>query len=64
MDGHYTIFGKVTQGLDVARKILSLPVRDDGEFPDLDRPVKPVVIRRVTIQAKEVESAEANGQNK
>jgi cyclophilin family peptidyl-prolyl cis-trans isomerase len=58
MDGHYTVFGKVTQGLDVARKILSLPVRDDGEYPDGDRPVKPVVIRRVTIHATEVEYAQ------
>ena len=64
MDGHYTIFGKVTQGLDVARKILSLPVRDDGEYPDGDRPVKPVVIRRVTIHATELESAEKNGETK
>jgi peptidyl-prolyl cis-trans isomerase B (cyclophilin B) len=53
MDGNYTVFGKVTQGLDVARKILSLPVRNDPEFPDGDRPVKPVVIRKVTIHAQE-----------
>jgi cyclophilin family peptidyl-prolyl cis-trans isomerase len=64
MDGQTTIFGKVTQGLDVARKILSLPVRDDGEYPDGDRPVKPVVIRRVTIHATEVENLAQNGDNK
>jgi peptidyl-prolyl cis-trans isomerase B (cyclophilin B) len=57
MDGEYTVFGKVTQGLGVARKILSLPVRDDSEFPEGDRPVKPVVIRKVTIHTKEVEPA-------
>jgi peptidyl-prolyl cis-trans isomerase B (cyclophilin B) len=55
MDGEYTVFGKVTQGLGIARKILSLPVRDDSEFPDGDRPVKPVVIRKVTIHTKEME---------
>jgi peptidyl-prolyl cis-trans isomerase B (cyclophilin B) len=55
MDGEYTVFGKVTQGLGVARKILSLPVRDDSEFPEGDRPVKPVVIRKVTIHTKEME---------
>ena len=55
MDGEYTVFGKVTQGMGIARKILSLPVRDDSEFPDGDRPIKPVVIRKVTIHTKEME---------
>jgi peptidyl-prolyl cis-trans isomerase B (cyclophilin B) len=55
MDGEYSVFGKVTQGLGVARKILSLPVRDDSEFPEGDRPVKPIVIRKVTIHSKELE---------
>lgn len=57
MDGEYTVFGKVTQGLGVGRKILSLPVRDDSEYPEGDRPVKPVVIRQVTIHTKEMEPA-------
>jgi peptidyl-prolyl cis-trans isomerase B (cyclophilin B) len=57
MDGEYTVFGKVTQGLGIARKILSLPVRDDSEYPDGDRPAKPVVIRKVTIRTMELESA-------
>jgi peptidyl-prolyl cis-trans isomerase B (cyclophilin B) len=56
MDGNYTIFGKVTQGLGIAHKILSLPVRNDAEYPEGDRPVKPVVIRKVTIQTEEVGS--------
>ncbi|MBV9122242.1 MAG: peptidylprolyl isomerase, partial [Planctomycetes bacterium] len=50
MDGQYTIFGKVTQGLDVARQILALPVRTDS--PEGDRPKKPVVIQKVTIQSE------------
>jgi peptidyl-prolyl cis-trans isomerase B (cyclophilin B) len=56
MDGNYTVFGKVTQGLSVARKTLSLPVRNDPEYPEGDRPVKPVVIRKVTILTAEVET--------
>jgi peptidyl-prolyl cis-trans isomerase B (cyclophilin B) len=56
MDGNYTIFGKVTRGLEIAHKILSLPVRNDPEYPECDRPVKPVVIRKVTIQTEEVDS--------
>jgi peptidyl-prolyl cis-trans isomerase B (cyclophilin B) len=46
MDGNYTVFGKVTQGLDVARKIRARPVRMDEK----DRPERPVVINAVTIE--------------
>lgn len=54
LDGTYTIFGKVTAGLDVATQVMNAPVRqNDLEFPDADRPVKPVVIRKVTILAGE-----------
>jgi cyclophilin family peptidyl-prolyl cis-trans isomerase len=62
MDGEFTVFGKVTQGLGAARKILSLPVRDDSEFPEGDRPVKPVVIRKVTIHSKEMEPGPATSE--
>lgn len=53
LDGNYTVFGKVTQGLDVAHKILSMPVRNDAEFPEGDRPANPIVIRKLTIQTQE-----------
>jgi cyclophilin family peptidyl-prolyl cis-trans isomerase len=53
MDGNYTIFGKVTQGLEIARHISTMPVRHDAEYPDGDRPVAPVVIRKVTIHSGE-----------
>jgi peptidyl-prolyl cis-trans isomerase B (cyclophilin B) len=53
LDGRYTVFGKVTNGLHVARKVLTLPVRSDAEYPEGDRPVKPVVIRKVTIHMEE-----------
>jgi peptidyl-prolyl cis-trans isomerase B (cyclophilin B) len=56
LDGQYTIFGKVTKGLDVAQKVLSLPVRTDAEYPEGDRPVKPVVMKRVTISVSEAEA--------
>lgn len=45
MDGNWTVFGKVTQGLDVARAIRSRPVRKDEK----DRPEHPVVIRAVEV---------------
>ena len=44
MDGSFTIFGKVTQGLDVVRTINKREVRD------LDLLVKPVLIKSVTIR--------------
>src|SRR5262249_12321190 len=46
LDGSWTIFGRVTQGLDVARTIRMRPVRED----EPDRPQQPVVIRSVTVQ--------------
>lgn len=56
LDKNFTVFGKVTRGLDVARKIFSLPVRNDADYPEGDRPVNPVVIRKVSIQAKAAEN--------
>jgi cyclophilin family peptidyl-prolyl cis-trans isomerase len=64
LDGHYTIFGKVTKGLDVARKVFEQPVLQSDEYPEGDRPVKPVVIRKVTIFATEVDNPPANAENK
>jgi cyclophilin family peptidyl-prolyl cis-trans isomerase len=56
MDNNFTVFGKVIAGLDVARRIFSLPVRNDAEYPEGDRPEKPVVIRKVTIEVRELEN--------
>jgi cyclophilin family peptidyl-prolyl cis-trans isomerase len=50
LDGNFTVFGKVTDGMEVVRKIYSLPVRNDPEYPEGDRPQKPVVIRKVTVK--------------
>jgi peptidyl-prolyl cis-trans isomerase B (cyclophilin B) len=44
MDGEFTIFGKVTRGLDVVRTINKREVRD------FDMLAKPVLIKSVTIQ--------------
>ncbi len=53
-DGEFSVFGKVTQGLDVLRAIRGRPVHQD----DLkDRPVEPVVMQSVTIDCREVEAA-------
>jgi cyclophilin family peptidyl-prolyl cis-trans isomerase len=49
MDASFTVFGKVTTGLDVVRTIAKQP-RPDGST----RPNTPVVIRKATIQTQEV----------
>jgi peptidyl-prolyl cis-trans isomerase B (cyclophilin B) len=54
MDGFFTIFGKVTQGLDVARNILTRPTREEGFR---ERPVQPVVIESVTVESRVAEPA-------
>ncbi len=54
LDGATTLFGKVTTGLDVARKILSGPVAsEDKDIVGGRRPVKPAVIHKVTISQQE-----------
>jgi cyclophilin family peptidyl-prolyl cis-trans isomerase len=50
LDGNYTLFGKVSKGLDVARAIWKQPhIEEDGDADGSHRPVKPVAIRRVVI---------------
>jgi cyclophilin family peptidyl-prolyl cis-trans isomerase len=43
----YAVFGKVTHGMDVVKKIESVPTRTVGPFQDV--PVKDVVIQRVEL---------------
>jgi peptidyl-prolyl cis-trans isomerase B (cyclophilin B) len=46
LDGKYTVFGKVTEGLDVIDKIANT------ETGDADRPVKPITIKTITIEER------------
>jgi peptidyl-prolyl cis-trans isomerase B (cyclophilin B) len=52
MDGNFTVFGKVTRGLDVARRIAGLPLDPENELKD--RPKEPVVIRKVIVHVREL----------
>ncbi len=54
LDGKYTVFGKVTKGLDVARIIFQQPVAaDEAMRPGSRKLAQPVKIRKVTIQKHE-----------
>ena len=44
----YTVFGKVTSGLDVVNKIKALPTGSGGPFPS-DVPKTPVMIKSATL---------------
>ncbi len=61
LDGERTIFGKVTRGLDVVRRISTQPIMNSPEFPDGTHPEHPILIRKVTIQPKEVNATVAGG---
>ena len=48
-DGNgYAVFGKVVQGMDVVDRIRSVPTSSSGRFQDV--PVKPVLIRKATVE--------------
>jgi cyclophilin family peptidyl-prolyl cis-trans isomerase len=50
LDGNFTVFGKVTQGLDVARIIAKQPKREqEADVAGSFRPDKPIQIKKVTI---------------
>ena len=44
----YTVFGKVTSGMDIVNKIKSVPTGSGGPFPS-DVPKTPVVIKSATL---------------
>ncbi len=59
LDGSYTVFGKVTVGLDKVRKMLTAPVIvEDSDPPYHNRPKDPIVIRKATVRTQVVAAAE------
>jgi len=45
----YAVFGKVSEGMDVADKIAAVPLGGSGPFPPTSTPMTPVTITKVTI---------------
>jgi len=54
LDGRYTVFGQLVEGLDVLERIAAVPVEERWEGPDrkmaMHKPLEPVVIRRAQIR--------------
>lgn len=54
LDGKYTVFGKVTKGLDVARIIFQQPVAaEDAQRPGSRKFAEPVKITKVSLRQQE-----------
>jgi cyclophilin family peptidyl-prolyl cis-trans isomerase len=51
LDGQYTVFGKVVEGMDVVEKIGKVKV------DSRDHPVQPVVMKKVTIEKRTTQTA-------
>jgi|YelNatPaOPRAMG01_1025707.scaffolds.fasta_scaffold00059_37 peptidyl-prolyl cis-trans isomerase B (cyclophilin B) len=49
LDGQYTVFGKVVEGLEVLDKIAAVETTQQPRMQEKSRPVKPVYIRRIRM---------------
>jgi cyclophilin family peptidyl-prolyl cis-trans isomerase len=45
----YTVFGRVSDGMDVVDRIAAVPLGGEGPFPPGSTPATPVIIKKVTV---------------
>ncbi|HVS39530.1 MAG TPA: peptidylprolyl isomerase [Gemmataceae bacterium] len=58
LDLEYTVFGKVTAGLDKVRTMFTQPVIvEDSDSPGDNRPKDPILIHKATVRTQVVEAA-------
>ena len=52
LDGQYTVFGKVTSGMDVVTKIGETPTEPNPFTGETSSPLQQVIIKKITIEEK------------
>ena len=57
LDNQYTVYGKVSKGLDVIDKIVAHP-RKANDFGEVSVPTEPIKIKKVTVKIKGEAAAE------
>ncbi len=50
LDGTYTVFGRVIEGIDVVDAITQVPIDTYGRHGPRDRPIEPVILKDVRIE--------------
>ena len=61
LDGGYTVFGRVVEGLDVVDKIASLPTKRNPQTGEKSVPVEPIPLTMEVVEMKKKEVTEKYG---
>lgn len=61
LDGEYTVFGKVVEGLDIVDKIASLPTKRNPQTGENSVPLEPIPLTMEVIEMKKKEITEKYG---
>ena len=61
LDGEYTVFGRVVEGLDIVDKIASLPTKRNPQTGEKSVPLEPIPLTMQVIEMKKKEITEKYG---